>query len=83
MEEFENLIDLQRGDFKVVMPSFRSVPLTESYAIIEKFFDGDSQGAFDTTFKLFMARMSPEKVEELYSLEQRQIMLIVTDWMAT
>lgn len=83
MEDFENLVDLHRGEFKVVMPSFRSVPLTESCVIIEKFFNGDNQGAFNTTFELFMARMSPEKVEELYSLEQREIMLIVTDWMGT
>lgn len=82
-EEYEHLVDLTSGEFKLAMPAFHTVPLSQSYAIIESFVGGDKQGAFDTAFRLFIDRVSPEKIEELYSLEEKEIVILVANWIGT
>lgn len=83
MTENSFLIEIKTDNFSAVVLPFHLCLTEDSGVILRKFFTGDKQGAFEQAFSMFIDCLAPEKVNEFYGLEDRQMVLVVADWLST
>jgi hypothetical protein len=83
MSEDFFLIEVKIGTFTAVVPPFRSFSAEESNVVLDKFLLGDKQGAFEQAFSMFTDSLALEKLNDFYGLEDREMITLVADWIAT
>jgi hypothetical protein len=83
MAEDSLLVEVKAEAFTAIVPAFHTSPAEESNIILSRFLNGDKQGAFEQALSMFIDSLAPEKVNEFYKLEDRQMVLLVADWLAT
>jgi hypothetical protein len=83
MAEDSFLIEVRAETFTAIVPPFHTSPVEESNVILSRFLSGDKQGAFEQALSMFIDSLAPEKVNEFYGLEDRQMILLVADWLST
>jgi hypothetical protein len=83
MAEDSLLVEVKAEAFTAIVPAFHTSSVEESNVILTKFLSGDKQGAFEQALSMFIDSLAPEKVDEFCSLEDRQMVLLVADWLST
>jgi hypothetical protein len=83
MSDDSFLIEVKIGTFTAIVPPFRSSPAEDSNVVLEKFLSGDKQGAFEQAFSMFTNSLAPEKLNDFYGLKDREMVILVADWIAT
>lgn len=83
MDNFHNLVDLERNGFRAVLPTFKSLPLEISGQVAISYYDNDIQGAFEHAFEMFLEALPADKFEEFDGLDDFSKKLYIADWITT
>jgi len=83
MNNFPDLVDLEHNGFRVVLPTFKSLPLEISAQVAICYYDDDIQGAFEHAFEMFLEALPVDKFAEFDELDNLSKKLLIANWVAT
>lgn len=83
MNNFPDLVDLERDGFRAVLPTFKSLPLEISGQVAICYYDNDIQGAFEHAFEMFLEALPADKFAEFDELDNLSKKLFIANWITT
>lgn len=74
------LVEVKTENFSAVVPSFGSQSLEDLFEVIGTYMSEDVQETFELCLAMFIDNLAPDKLDDFYSIDDQEIMLLIAQW---